>query len=102
MTEGAGVARSARSLAEAGAAIAEVGADLSDVRVTSRAVGELCNLATTAASLLAAATLRTETRGAHMRSDHPESSPRWRRRILHSAGGLSLLDVGATGDTGDR
>jgi len=47
-----------------------------------RARGELANLVTAATSVLASATLRTETRGAHARSDFPHASDAWRCRIV--------------------
>jgi L-aspartate oxidase len=83
MTEGAGVVRSAGSLARAGATVSEVAAALDDGAPVDRARGELANLVTAAASVLASATLRTETRGAHARSDYPEPSDAWRCRIVH-------------------
>jgi L-aspartate oxidase len=48
-----------------------------------RDAGELANLVDLARALLRAAAARTETRGAHARRDHPETLPRWRRRLLH-------------------
>jgi L-aspartate oxidase len=83
MTEGAGVVRSAESLATAATAVVTIGAHAGEGRPADRAHGELANLVTAAASLLASATVRCETRGAHARSDFPESSPQWRRRIAH-------------------
>ncbi|HEY5110631.1 MAG TPA: hypothetical protein VII96_13570, partial [Acidimicrobiales bacterium] len=44
--------------------------------------GELVNLVTAATSVLASATLRTETRGAHARSDYPHLVDAWRCRIV--------------------
>ena len=41
--------------------------------------------------VLRSADLRRETRGAHARSDFPEASERWRRRIVHDAGGMAAL-----------
>jgi L-aspartate oxidase len=90
MIEGAGVVRSANSLASAGASVEALQAEMGDGTPTDRDHGELANLATAALSVLRAATLREETRGAHARSDHPEASDHWRRRIVHDASGVSL------------
>ena len=73
MTEGAGVLRSAESLART--------ADL----VGSLATGgdpELDNLATVALGLLAAAAAREESRGAHSRTDFPTTSTDFERRLV--------------------
>jgi L-aspartate oxidase len=91
MIEGAGVVRSAGSLASAGAAVEGLQAEMGDGTPTDRDHGELANLATAALSVLRAATLREETRGAHARSDHPDASDHWRRRIVHDASGVSVL-----------
>jgi L-aspartate oxidase len=73
MTEGAGVLRSADSLA----ATAEiVGA------IDAGADAELRNLVTVALGLLASATEREESRGAHSRTDFPETSPAFERRLV--------------------
>jgi L-aspartate oxidase len=93
MTEGAGVVRSAGSLAGAGASLEAVGAAAGSGVPADRAHGELANLVTAATSLLRSATVRCETRGAHARSDHPAASDRWRRRIVHTADGITLLPV---------
>jgi L-aspartate oxidase len=63
MTDGAGVLRSAPSLAQTKDLIAELPLDDSENR----------NLATVACALLAAATAREESRGAHTRTDHPDT-----------------------------
>ncbi len=89
MTDGAGVVRSAESLARAARTVAEVAAAAPEP--TDRAGGELANLLTAARSVLASATLRTETRGAHARSDFPEASDAWRCRIVHGDGGTTVL-----------
>ncbi len=84
MTGGAGVVRSAGSLAQAARSVAEVSAALGDRRA-SVAAGELGNLVQLAGALLASAETRTESRGAHSRSDFPATDPRWRRRQVHGA-----------------
>jgi L-aspartate oxidase len=93
MIEGAGVARSAGSLAGAADAIAEVGEMLQSAGdpLHQRDHGELANLVAAARALLVAATLRTETRGAHARSDFPAPDVRWRRRIVHSGDRVAVL-----------
>ncbi len=91
MTEGAGVVRSAESLAAAGRTVDAIGAAIGGGHPADRAHGELANLVTAARSLLSSAAVRHETRGAHARSDHPEASERWRRRIVHVGDGVVLL-----------
>jgi len=100
MIEGAGVVRSAGSLSTAGVAIDAIGDALGGATPVDRAHGELSNLVTAARSLLSAAVLRCETRGAHARSDYPEASEAWRRRIVHTVGGVSVMGsaVGSTPD----
>jgi len=77
MTSGAGVLRSAASLAATAALLDEL---------ASAAAGsegfELTNLITVAGALLAAAEARQESRGAHSRTDFPETSPAWRCRLV--------------------
>ncbi len=87
MTGGAGVVRSAASLDAAAEGVADVVAALGD-RTASVAAGELGNLVQLADALLASARTRTETRGAHARSDHPATDAAWRRRLVH--GGLPV------------
>ncbi len=91
MIEGAGVVRSAGSLATAGATIEALGLEMADAGLSDRAHGELANLVTAATSVLRSATVRCETRGAHARSDFPDASDRWRRRIVHDAEGVAVL-----------
>jgi L-aspartate oxidase len=81
MTGGAGVLRSAESLAGTWDAIADcVPArpdDDADV-----AGWEAANLRAAAHALIAAATAREESRGAHTRTDFPEISDAFRRRLV--------------------
>lgn len=73
MTAGAGVLRSAESLAATGAALDGLGAPHDH---------ENANLLTLARALLTVATARTETRGAHARTDHPQTDPSLRLRLV--------------------
>jgi L-aspartate oxidase len=90
MIDGAGVVRSAATLDEAGAAVDAIASAVEGTAPKDRAHGELANLVTAATGVLSAAALRTETRGAHARSDHPDTSDRWRRRIVHTGTTLTL------------
>ena len=74
MTRGAGVLRSATSLAQTAAALVEAGATRSRPNTES---WEATNLVTVAAALVAAAGRREETRGNHWREDFPDSRPEW-------------------------
>jgi succinate dehydrogenase/fumarate reductase flavoprotein subunit len=91
MTDGAGVVRSADSLARAGRTVATVAAAVGPGPAVDRAHGELANLVTAARRILESATLRVETRGAHARSDYPMLSDDWRCRIVHGAGPTAVL-----------
>ncbi len=74
MTIGAGVVRTAESLATVQPVLLPP-ADRVDVC-------EARNLTTVAAGLVAAATAREETRGCHTRTDFPETSPALARRFV--------------------
>jgi L-aspartate oxidase len=82
MTRGAGVVRSAESLAGARVVVEEASSLLGDA-TGSVAAGELANLLRLADALLTSALARTESRGSHSRSDYPETDPAWRRRLVH-------------------
>jgi L-aspartate oxidase len=84
MTEGAGVLRSAPSLATAAEEIGDIAATAASWPA-GRAAGEVTNLAAVATALLRAADVRAETRGAHARVEYPESRPPWRRRLVHGS-----------------
>ena len=77
MTAGAGVLRTASSLAETSRVEEGLGPPEG-----GRAGWELTNLRTAARALLAAAGAREESRGAHSRADFPDTSPAWRCRLV--------------------
>jgi L-aspartate oxidase len=77
MTAGAGLVRTAGSLERAREALAVPAAD--DV-----AAHEVRNLVTVADALIRSALARTESRGNHWRSDHPEPDEDLRVRLLHT------------------
>jgi L-aspartate oxidase len=95
MTEGAGVLRSAASLAAAAEEVGDVAATAASWP-TGRAAGEVANLAAVAGALLRAADARVETRGAHARIEYPESRPEWRCRLVHGRAPAAGEAVGST------
>jgi L-aspartate oxidase len=90
MTRGAGVLRSADSLARAAKELARLG----EQRTTPRnAAWEATNLLTVASALVASAYARLETRGCHWREDYPTAADEWRGHLLEAIGprgGLTL------------
>jgi L-aspartate oxidase len=78
MTAGAGVVRTAGSLELAREALAVPAGD-------EPADHEVRNLVTLADALIRSALQRTESRGNHWRSDHPERDEAWRLRLVHRA-----------------
>ena len=94
MTAGAGVLRSADSLATAAAALVRIGAQVSADEADEFVepcveAWEATNLHTVANALVAGARMRAETRGCHWREDYPETSPAWRGHLV-----TRLLDDG--------
>ncbi len=79
MTRGAGVLRSADSLATTAKELSRLG----QLRTAPRnAAWEASNLLTVASALVAAAYARRETRGCHWREDHPDAAGEWRGHLL--------------------
>lgn len=97
MSTGAGVLRDAEGLAKVAGVVEETAAAAQ--RLMRAGVGnggpavlaahELGNLSEVARVLVAAATARTESRGTHARSDHPDTDPAQRHRLV--AGGPRRL-----------
>jgi L-aspartate oxidase len=83
MTRGAGVLRSAQSLAGTSAELVELASTRADPHTGS---WEASNLLTVAAALVAAALRRRETRGCHWREDFPEASLDWLGHLLAAVG----------------
>ena len=84
MTQGAGVLRSAVSLADTLGQLDRLGEKTSTDPGPS--AWEATNLHTVATALAAAAERRTETRGCHWRTDHAGADERWRGHLLASIG----------------
>jgi L-aspartate oxidase len=89
MTRGAGVLRSAESLAETRAvlgSIEQAGAK------RGKAGWELTNLLTVASALVSAANIREETRGCHWREDFPLAEDAWRGHLLAELADGAITD----------
>ena len=84
MTAGAGVLRDADSLHRTAVAVADA-AELA-ARGSEADCWELANLAMIAGALLAAATVRSESRGAHTREDFPLASAEFASRLVVTPG----------------
>jgi L-aspartate oxidase len=80
MTRGAGVLRSADSLAATAKELTRLAGERSTPR---NAAWESTNLLTVAAALVAAARTRRETRGCHWREDYPSAEDEWRGHLLN-------------------
>ncbi len=97
MSRYAGVVRDAGGLDEAVSSLDGIIATVAPDLVTpSQAAYEATNVATVARALLAAAAARTESRGCHRRSDHPEPRPEWVTHLhvaLTSSGDIEPMTV---------
>ncbi|MEU7239791.1 L-aspartate oxidase [Streptomyces sparsogenes] len=104
MTAGAGVLRSAESLARAAAQLERVHGEAAerlrrDGKTAEPGVEswEATNLLLVARALVAAALRREETRGCHWREDRPDrDDPAWRRHLLVTLRPDDTLDVRTT------
>ena len=85
MTDGAGVVRDGAGLAACLRRIAEIEAAQPDCPA-------LLNMTATATLIAAAALMRRESRGAHFRTDFPQTAPEGRRSRLTLAQALALRD----------
>ncbi|WP_430498560.1 L-aspartate oxidase [Micromonospora trifolii] len=83
MTRGAGVLRSAATLAETAGTLTELGAARGRPRTAD---WEATNLLTVASTLVAAAYARGETRGCHWREDFPTADERWLGHLVGAVG----------------
>ena len=84
MTEGAGVLRSESSLKETLAQLELLGKRRSTAPCIE--AWEVSNLYLLATAIVRSALLRQESRGSHWRSDFPETSEAWKKRIVQRFG----------------
>ena len=83
MTSGAGVLRSASSLASAAETLDRIRASI-PVGASGREWSPLANLARVAGALITAAARREESRGSHTRTDFPDPGDAWWCRLVVS------------------
>ncbi|MEO1056173.1 MAG: L-aspartate oxidase [Actinomycetota bacterium] len=98
MSRHVGVLRSDTSLAAASGALGLLSRALSnddDAVPPSRRTWEGTNLLTVANAIVAAALVRTESRGCHRRTDHPEPRDEWRRHLDVQLDASGTVDVRA-------
>ena len=88
MSRGAGVLRSADSLADAAGRLTALGALRAPAATAS---WETANLITVASALIASASSRQETRGSHWREDFPEISEAWQGHLIAGIDAAGLL-----------
>ena len=93
MSRHVGVVRDASSLAAAADALGAIARDLPAEVAPSRRSWEGTNLLTVAAAVVAAAQARTESRGCHRRTDHPEPDPAWVTHLDVTLDAVGALDV---------
>ena len=82
MSQGAGVMRSAQSLKDTLLTLSQLATRTSNAPCIE--AWEVSNLYLLATAIAKAALAREETRGSHWRSDFPETSKNWEKRILQS------------------
>ncbi|MEF8915846.1 FAD-binding protein, partial [Natronomonas sp.] len=78
------------------ATLRERAADLAVTGVTSRSYEFALNLGfalRTAEAILRSARKRTESRGAHYRTDYPETDPEWQRNVLVRADSVGTMQL---------
>jgi L-aspartate oxidase len=88
MTRGAGVLRSADSLAATAKELARLGEQRG---LAGTSAWEATNLLTVATALAASASERRETRGCHWREDYPSAADEWRGHLLDAIGPKGTL-----------
>jgi fumarate reductase (CoM/CoB) subunit A len=87
---GLGIVRTEAGLHKAAAHAAAIAADVAEMPLETLgelvAATELDHLAAAATASTASALLRTESRAAHYRDDHPETDPDWVATVVYASG----------------
>jgi L-aspartate oxidase len=95
MSRHVAVLRDAGSLAAASGALGSLTASLDETATPNRASWEATNLLLVAAAVVAAASVRTESRGCHRRTDFPDPVESWRRSLDVRLDAVGTLHVDA-------
>jgi L-aspartate oxidase len=93
MSRHVGVLRDETSLDAARSTLESITGAMDASPTPSRRTWEATNILTVATAVVAAARARTESRGCHRRSDHPEPRTEWRRHldvVLDATGSISV------------
>jgi L-aspartate oxidase len=93
MSRHVGVVRDASGLAMALGALGSLSRSSSTEVQPSRESWEATNLLTTASAVVSAALARTESRGCHRRSDHPDTDPAWVRHLEVVLDAVGTIDA---------
>ena len=93
MSRHAGVMRNESQLAMAMGALGSLARSASSEVVPNRASWEATNLLTMASAIVSAALARTESRGCHRRSDHPDTDPSWVRHLDVVLDAVGSIDI---------
>ncbi len=93
MSRHAGVMRNESQLAMAMGALGSLARSTSSDVEANRASWEATNLLTMASAIVSAALARTESRGCHRRSDHPETDPTWVRHLDVVLDAVGSIDI---------
>jgi len=93
MSRYVGVVRDESSLAAAASVLDDLAGKITGDGPPSRASWEATNVLTVASAVVTAATVRTESRGCHRRSDFPEPSEEWLRHLSAGIGDDGRIEV---------
>ncbi len=93
MSRHAGVMRNESQLAMAMGALGALARSASPDVAANRASWEATNLLTMASAIVSAALARTESRGCHRRSDHPDTDPTWVRHLEVALDAVGSIDI---------
>jgi L-aspartate oxidase len=93
MSRHAGVMRNESQLAMAMGALGSLARSTSSAVEANRASWEATNLLTLASAIVSSALARTESRGCHRRSDHPDTDPNWVRHLEVVLDAVGSIDI---------